>query len=103
VFPLIPLLLLVPPPQAARAGLQTLGEALCLGVLRQSSGSIYPSILLASLFGGVQLLAEQRLLGIPGFDEVSAAHTPWPWLAGAALCSGFGLWICARVARTPAG
>jgi membrane protease YdiL (CAAX protease family) len=83
----------------ARLSVHALGIALLLGTLRLSSGSLYPSLLLAALFGGIDVLGSERALGIPGFDDNSAAHTPAHWLLPAALLSAAGLRLCQRLAR----
>jgi len=69
--------------------------ALVLGVLRQCSGSILPGLVLAALFGAVGVLASEQVFGIPGFDDVTAAHTPLIWLLGAAVFTAGGLAVCA--------
>jgi membrane protease YdiL (CAAX protease family) len=73
--------------------------ALVLGILRQCSGSILPGLVLGTLFGAIGLLAVERVFGIPGYDDPSAAHTPLIWLAPAALLVGAGLALC-RFAST---
>jgi membrane protease YdiL (CAAX protease family) len=73
--------------------------ALVLGILRHCSGSILPGLVLGSLFGAVGLLAIERVFGIPGFDDQTAAHTPLRWLVPAALLVAGGLALC-RAAST---
>jgi membrane protease YdiL (CAAX protease family) len=77
--------------------------ALVLGVLRQASGSLWPPLALHVLTGAVTFGAELRLFGIPGFDDIAAAHTPAPWLAGAALSTGIGLALCRAASRASQG
>ena len=69
-------------------------EALVLGLLRESARSIWPSLALNVAFGLVSALATLRLFGIPGFDDLEAAHTPLVWLVPAALATGVGLRLC---------
>jgi len=71
-----------------------MAAALVLGVLRHCSGSILPGLLLASLFGAIGLLATANAFGIPGFDDLTAAHTPLAWLAPAAALVAAGLALC---------
>ena len=69
-------------------------NALMLGVLRYTSGSLLPSLLLHVSWGVVGVGAAYGAFGIPGFDETSAAHTPLGWLVLAALFTGVGLRLC---------
>lgn len=72
-----------------------------LGVLRQSSGSLLPGLLLAAGFGMTRVLAEVGAFGIPGFDDMTAAHTPLGWLLAAGFSVGIGLALCRRAAHSP--
>ncbi len=75
--------------------------SLVLGVLRQSSHSILPGLVLHALFGTAALLASFEAFGIEGFDDLSAAHTPLGWLAPAFLLSGIGFGLCRSAADAP--
>lgn len=74
--------------------------ALVLCILRQASGSLWPPIALHALTGLTAVAATYKLFGLAGFDDVTAAHTPVTWLAGAAVCTAIGLWFC-RIAARP--
>ena len=76
-----------------------LGPALLASVLRRSSGSILPGLLLGVLLGVVHVLGSQEVLGIPGFDQTDVAHTPITWLAPAVLMIGAGLALCRGEAK----
>jgi membrane protease YdiL (CAAX protease family) len=76
--------------------------ALVLCILRQSSGSLWPPIALHALTGAALLAAQYKLFGIAGFDDVSAAHTPLAWLAGAAASLAIGFGLCRAAARSRA-
>jgi membrane protease YdiL (CAAX protease family) len=76
--------------------------ALVLCILRQATGSLWPPIGLHVLIGLTALAAQYGLFGIPGFDDMSAPHTPAPWLAGAALSTAIGFGLCRAASRTPA-
>lgn len=65
-----------------------------LGLLREAGRSLLPPLLLASAFGAVLVLASVGALGIAGFDDTGADHTPLAWLAPAALLVGVGLGFC---------
>jgi membrane protease YdiL (CAAX protease family) len=80
----------------------TFTSSLVLGILRRSSSSLLPCLLLHALFGGATLLATHEFFRIPGFDDTSAPHTPMEWLGTAALLCGIGLGLC-RAAATPRG
>ena len=84
-------------------GPASLGFALALGlvlaIVRESAGSILPGIVLHGLFGVVSLFALSESWGIPGFDDTSAAHTPFEWLFFAALFTAAGLWLCRASAK----
>ena len=69
-------------------------EALVLGLLRTASGSVVPGLVLHMAFGLCSVLATAELFGIPGFDDISATHTPLEWLVPAALFTGIGLRLC---------
>jgi len=71
-----------------------LGSGLVLGILRESSGSVLPGLMLNVMFGTTTLLALFGSFGIPGFDDLSAPHTPLHWLAAAALATGLGIRLC---------
>lgn len=71
--------------------------ALILCLLRESSGSLVPPLVLHALLGGVTFAASLGAFGIPGFDDIEHAHTPFGWLLLSALCVGVGLGLC-RVA-----
>ncbi len=76
-------------------------NALVLGVLRHTSGSLIPSLLLHASWGLVGVGAAYGAFGIPGFDETAAAHTPLGWLALAALFTGAGLRMCRFAGLNP--
>jgi hypothetical protein len=85
-----------------RRSVHALGAAALLAILRQSSGSLYPSLLLAILFGVIDLLGTEHALGIPGFDDATAAHTPARWLIPAVLLTAAGFALCTHLARSRA-
>lgn len=68
--------------------------ALLAGLLRRSSGSVYPGMLLSMSFGLVYLLALREVFGIPGFDLLDAPHTPLSFLVVPAAMVGIGLSLC---------
>jgi membrane protease YdiL (CAAX protease family) len=72
---------------------------LVLGLLRESARSILPGLALYALFGVVSLTTSAELFGIPGFDDLSADHTPLEWLAPAAVLVGVGLGLCRTALR----
>jgi membrane protease YdiL (CAAX protease family) len=76
-----------------------LALAAVLCVLRQASGSLWPPLALHMLMGLISFGAEFHLFGIPGFDDLSATHTPLPWLVGAAASTAIGLALCRSAAR----
>jgi membrane protease YdiL (CAAX protease family) len=76
--------------------------ALVLCILRQASGSLWPPIALHALTGLTRLAAQYELFGLAGFDDVTAAHTPVPWLAGAVVSTAIGFWLLRVAARGPA-
>jgi membrane protease YdiL (CAAX protease family) len=71
-----------------------LANALLPGLLRRSSGSVYPGMLLSMSFGVTNLLAQRELFGIPGFDLTDAPHTPLSILVLPAAMAGVGLALC---------
>ena len=71
-----------------------LGAALLAGLLRRSSGSIYPGLLLSMSFGVTYVLAAHKVFGIPGFDLIDVAHTPLSFLVVPAAMTGIGLALC---------
>jgi membrane protease YdiL (CAAX protease family) len=73
-------------------------EALVLSILRQSAGSLLPVLALHTLWGVVMICAQYHVFGLAGFDA-GGAHTPTPWVAGAALATGIGLGLCRVAAR----
>ena len=74
-------------------------DALVLCILRQCAGSLWPALALSVLWGVGLLCAQYQVFGLAGFDA-SGAHTPLPWLAGAALLTGVGLGLCRAAARS---
>ena len=46
------------------------------------------------IFGACRVASVQNAFGIPGFDDMSADHTPLIWLLPAALLTGVGLRLC---------
>jgi membrane protease YdiL (CAAX protease family) len=76
-----------------------LAGALVLCILRQASGSLWPPIALHALWGTTLVAAVYKLFGLAGFDDTSAAHTPLPWIAGAAAATLVGFWLCRVAAR----
>ncbi len=69
-------------------------SGLVLSILRESAGSLLPGLALNVVFGVCSTLATQGVFGIPGFDDLSAPHTPLVWLVPAALATGVGLRVC---------
>ncbi len=82
-------------------GTAALAEALILGVVRQLSGSTIASIVLHACFGAITVAATARVFGIPGFDELEAAHTPWIYLAPAALSCAVGFLLLRGLRAEP--
>jgi membrane protease YdiL (CAAX protease family) len=70
------------------------GSALLAGVLRRSSGSLYPGLLLSMSFGVIDVLASRKVFGIPGFDLMDVPHTPLSFLIVPAAMLGIGLALC---------
>ncbi len=68
--------------------------ALLPGLLRRSSGSVYPGLLLSMSFGLISVLALHKVLGIPGFDRIDVPHTPLSFLVIPAAMAGIGLALC---------
>ena len=78
-------------------------NALVLGMLRETSGSLLPPLLLHACWGLVTVGAAYGAFGIPGFDDTATgAHTPFGWLAMAALFTGAGLRLCRIAGSAPA-
>ena len=73
---------------------QSASLALVLSLLRHCSGSLWPCLALNASIGAISWLASHSAFGIPGFDDISAAHTPLVWLAPAAASVGIGLGLC---------
>ena len=76
-------------------------NAAVLGILRHSSGSLYPSLALHAVSGLATLLASYGAFGIGGFDDTSEARTSLAWLLPAAVFTGIGLRLCKAVAAAP--
>jgi membrane protease YdiL (CAAX protease family) len=76
---------------------QIFATGLVLGAVRECSGSLFPSLALRALIGAASVGATFHLFGIPGFDDLEAAHTPAAWLIAAGISTGAGFWICARL------
>jgi hypothetical protein len=79
---------------------RSLSMGLVLGVVRESSRSLLPCLVLHAGFGVVFVLASFQAFGIPGFDDLTSAHTPILWLTPAALATGAGLRICQSLWRS---
>jgi membrane protease YdiL (CAAX protease family) len=77
------------------------GRFLLLGVLRQCSGSVRPSIALHAMWGAITVGAYLGLYGIAGFDDTSQPHTSAVWLLPAFVLTLLGLWQARRVAQRP--
>jgi membrane protease YdiL (CAAX protease family) len=73
-------------------------DALVLCILRQSAGSLWPVLALHVLWGIGLICAQYQVFGLAGFDA-GGAHTPVPWVVGAALLTGVGLGLCRAAAR----
>jgi membrane protease YdiL (CAAX protease family) len=86
--------LVVLPPLEPRTMLFAAALALPLALLRQASGSLWLGLALHMSFGAVAAAAELGLLGIPGFDDMTAAHTPAAWVAPAAASALAGFAVC---------
>ncbi|MCP4007522.1 MAG: CPBP family intramembrane metalloprotease [bacterium] len=69
-------------------------NALVLGILRHGTGSILPCLALHASWGILRLAAENQMLGIGGFDDLSQPHTSLGWLLLAGLLTGIGLRLC---------
>jgi membrane protease YdiL (CAAX protease family) len=76
--------------------------ALVLCILRQSTGSLWPPLALHVAIGLAAFAAQYGLFGIPGFDDMSAPHTPLPWLAAGAASTLIGLVLCRAASRARA-
>jgi membrane protease YdiL (CAAX protease family) len=77
-------------------------NALVFGILRQSSGSLWPSLVMHVVIGGAAFAAQYGVFGIPGFDDMSARHTPLSWVAPAVLSTLIGLAFCRAASRARA-
>jgi membrane protease YdiL (CAAX protease family) len=77
--------------------------ALPLCLLREAGGSLWPALALHACFGAVAVGAELGAFGIPGFDDMSAGHTPLRWLVPAAASALAGFGICALALRRERG
>lgn len=86
--------LVVLPPLEPRTMLFAAALALPLALLRQASGSLWLGLALHMCFGGLATAAELGMLGIPGFDDMNAAHTPASWLAPAVTSALAGFALC---------
>lgn len=76
--------------------------ALVLCILRQASGSLWPPLALHVLVGLTAFAAQYQVFGLPGFDDMTARHTPAAWLAGAAACTLLGFVLCRVASRARA-
>jgi membrane protease YdiL (CAAX protease family) len=72
------------------SGTVALCQALLLGALRQSTGSTVASGALHAGYGAIVVAAAAGVFGIPGFDDLGAAHTPLAYLAPAAFSAVLG-------------
>jgi hypothetical protein len=73
-------------------------DALVLCILRECAGSLWPVLALHVLWGIATFCATYGVFGLAGFDA-SGAHTPTPWVAGAAALTLVGLALCRAAAR----
>jgi len=73
-------------------------DALVLCILRECAGSLAPVLALHVLWGVATFCASYGVFGLAGFDA-SGAHTPVPWVAGAAAFTLVGLALCRAAAR----
>lgn len=85
-------------PELVAALIQSTALALVIGILRHCSGSLWPCLALSAGIGAISWFAAQAAFGIPGFDDISAAHTPLVWLAPCAASVGVGLGLCRALA-----
>ncbi len=76
--------------------------ALVLCTLRQASGSLWPPLALHVLVGLAAFAAQYHVFSIPGFDDMTARHTPAPWIVGAALSTLLGFALCRLASRARA-
>jgi membrane protease YdiL (CAAX protease family) len=76
-------------------------DALVLCILRECAGSLWPVLALHVLWGVATFCATYGVFGLAGFDA-SGAHTPTPWVAGAAALTVVGLALCRAAARASA-
>ncbi len=81
--------------------LPSFANAAVLGILRHSSGSLYPPLALHAVSGLATLLASYGAFGIGDFDDTSEARTSLAWLLPAAVFPGVGLRLCKAVAAAP--
>jgi membrane protease YdiL (CAAX protease family) len=79
--------------------IEVIAQGLLFGFLRQGSRSLLPCFALGALVGVVHVLGIAGLLGIPGFDDTSAPHTPPEFLLPAAVLVGIGLLLCRQAAQ----
>ena len=77
-------------------------DALVLCILRECAGSLWPVLALHVLWGIATFCATYGVFGLAGFDA-SGAHTPTPWVAGAAALTLVGLALCRAASRASAG
>jgi membrane protease YdiL (CAAX protease family) len=75
--------------------------ALLLGFVRHQTGSLLPALGPSALFGAIRVGGILGMYGIPGFDDMSSAHTPLEYLAPAGLFVGIGLSLCRTSSRGP--
>lgn len=66
-------------------------QAIVLGILRGSGRSLWPCFAVHMLFGVATVGGLADFWNIPGFDDLSVPHTPFEYLAPAALLTGIGL------------
>jgi hypothetical protein len=76
-------------------------DALVLCILRECAGSLWPVLALHVLWGIATFCATYGVFGLAGFDA-SGAHTPTPWVAGAAALTLVGLALCRAASRASA-
>ena len=77
-------------------------NALVICILRQCSGSLWPTLALEVLWGASLVGAAYRVFGLAGFDA-GGPHTPTAWVAGAAVLTAVGLALCRFAARATSG
>ncbi len=91
--------LVVLPVLEPRSMLFAAALALPLALVREASGSLWPPLALHVGFGAVATGSELGAFGIPGFDDLGAAHTPASWLVPAAASALVGFALCFRALR----